>query len=48
MISKLVVLQIKRSYKAKLEYRQQEDLNSVIAWSIKNKILLHEDKFVYL
>ena len=26
----------------------QEDLDSVIAWSIKNNMSLHEDKFIYL
>ena len=26
----------------------QEDLNSVIAWSMKNNMSLHEDKFIYL
>ena len=25
-----------------------EDLNSVIAWSMKNNMSLHEDKFIYL
>ena len=26
----------------------QEDLDSVIAWSMKNNMSLHEDKFIYL
>ena len=46
--AKQVALQIK----GKIDIAQdtldvQEDLDSVIAWSMKNNMSLHEDKFIY-